>query len=43
LNTVQKADVILVINNGVLDQQGTFTELSQQAGLFRELMKQQML
>ena len=43
LSTVQKADVILVMKNGLLHQQGTYTELSQQSGLFRNLMERQML
>jgi len=43
LSTVQGADIILVMKNGALDQQGTFEELSHQPGLFRDLMERQML
>lgn len=43
LSTVQQADVILVMRNGVLHQQGTYEDLSQQSGLFRDLMERQVL
>ena len=43
LSTIQQADVILVMRNGVVHQQGNYEELSQQSGLFRDLMERQML
>jgi|GEM_PF-240070 len=38
LSTVQKADLIYVISNGVVKQCGTHKDLAQQAGIYHDLM-----
>jgi ABC-type multidrug transport system fused ATPase/permease subunit len=38
LSTVKHADSILVLKNGTIVQQGTYRDLSEQDGLFRELV-----
>ena len=43
LSTVRQADRIYVLDKGRVIQQGSFTELSQQRGLFAQLMARQML
>ena len=41
LSTVREADLILVLNNGRLVQQGDYATLSSEPGPFRSLMEQQ--
>ena len=41
LGTIRNADKILVINDGRVIQEGTYTELARQEGLFRELLEAQ--
>ena len=41
LSTVQEADLILVLDNGRLVQQGDYASLSTESGAFRTLMQQQ--
>lgn len=43
LSTIRHADRIYVLQNGRLMQQGNFDELSQQSGLFRQLMQRQQV
>lgn len=43
LSTIRNADRIFVIDRGRIVQQGTFDELNEQEGLFRNLMARQML
>ncbi|MDR2706942.1 MAG: NHLP bacteriocin export ABC transporter permease/ATPase subunit [Planctomycetaceae bacterium] len=42
LSTIRKADRIIVMKDGQITQTGTFDELSQQEGLFQNLMKRQI-
>jgi ATP-binding cassette subfamily C protein len=42
LSTIQKADRIYVIDQGRIIQTGNFEELSQQEGLFADLMRRQV-
>lgn len=41
LSTIRNADKIFVINNGIVEQCGTFDELNSQEGLFQKLVKLQ--
>ena len=41
LSTVQEADLIMVLQNGQLVQQGNYSSLSNSDGAFRDLMQQQ--
>jgi ABC-type bacteriocin/lantibiotic exporter with double-glycine peptidase domain len=41
LSTIRYANRILVLHNGQIVQAGSFDELSQQEGLFQQLMKRQ--
>ena len=41
LSTILKADKILVVNNGVIAEQGTHEELLEQNGIYRELYETQ--
>lgn len=43
LSTIRNADRIFVIDRGRIVQQGTFAELQEQEGLFRNLMARQMI
>lgn len=43
LTTVEKADKIVVINKGRVEQQGTHAELLSQSGLYATLVKRQLL
>ncbi|MBN1413218.1 MAG: NHLP bacteriocin export ABC transporter permease/ATPase subunit [Spirochaetales bacterium] len=43
LSTIINADRILVMDHGEIVQEGTYTELMKREGLFRELVKRQML
>ncbi|CAJ0930327.1 unnamed protein product, partial [Mesorhabditis belari] len=43
LSTVEKADKIIVINKGVVEQQGTHEELLRQPGTYATLVQRQML
>lgn len=43
LSTIVNADHILVLENGRLAQQGTYSELMQRSGVFRELARRQMV
>ncbi len=43
LSTIQKADRILVLENGKISESGTFEELLAQKGFFYQLAKDQML
>jgi ATP-binding cassette subfamily C protein len=42
LSTIVHADRILVVEKGVVVQSGSYPELAEQAGLFRELAKRQL-
>ncbi|RZL45053.1 MAG: ABC transporter permease, partial [Pedobacter sp.] len=42
LSTVKNADNIVVINKGVIIEQGTHTALSQQKGEYYQLVKNQL-
>lgn len=42
LSTIRNADRIYVLQSGMVTQQGTFTELADQEGLFAQLMQRQM-
>ncbi|MYF80001.1 MAG: hypothetical protein F4180_09260 [Chloroflexi bacterium] len=42
LSTIRKAERIYVMQNGRIVQQGTFDELSEIKGAFKELVKRQM-
>ncbi|MCH9630766.1 MAG: Vitamin B12 import ATP-binding protein BtuD [Chlamydiia bacterium] len=41
LTTIRNADRIFVINNGCIEQSGTYEELNSQEGLFQKLVKMQ--
>ncbi|WP_143854228.1 hypothetical protein [Nostoc sp. 'Peltigera membranacea cyanobiont' 210A] len=43
LSTIQNADRIYVLQAGKVVQQGSFTDLANQPGLFAQLMLRQML
>ena len=43
ISTVQDADLILVMKDGQLVQQGTYSALKEKPGTFRDLMQQQEL
>ncbi|KTC95113.1 NHLP bacteriocin export ABC transporter permease/ATPase subunit [Legionella feeleii] len=42
LTTIEKADLILVMNQGEIIQSGTYAELMQQDGLFQSMAKRQL-
>ena len=42
LSTVMNADCIFVMDKGALVQHGTYQELMEQGGMFRELAKRQL-
>lgn len=41
--SVEKADKIIVINKGVVEQMGTHEQLLAQEGIYRDLVKRQMI
>ncbi len=41
LNTIQKADQILVLKDGEMEEKGTHAELLSQNGFYRELYESQ--
>lgn len=41
LSTIKNADVIVVIDNGRIEEQGTHNELMKKKGLYYELVKKQ--
>ena len=43
LSTIQNADIILVVNDGVIAEMGTHFELVDKQGIYAELVKQQQL
>uniref|UniRef100_A0A7E4ZYN6 ABC-type antigen peptide transporter n=1 Tax=Panagrellus redivivus TaxID=6233 RepID=A0A7E4ZYN6_PANRE len=43
LSTVEKANKIIVINKGVVEQMGTHEQLLQQEGMYRTLVQRQMI
>lgn len=43
LSTIRHCDRIIVLDRGVIAEEGTFDELSTKGGLFADLMKRQML
>ena len=43
LSTIQNADLILVVNDGVVQEMGTHFELMDKHGIYDELVKQQQL
>ena len=40
LSTLKKSDRILVLENGKIAQQGKFTDLAKQKGLFKDFLEQ---
>ena len=42
LSTVQHADNIIVLHNGIITEQGTHTELTQKRGEYYQLVKNQL-
>jgi len=42
LATVVRADIILVVDEGIIVQRGTHRELLQEGGLYRKLYEQQL-
>ena len=43
LSTIRHCDRIIVLDKGVIVEEGTFDELREKGGLFADLMKRQML
>jgi len=43
LSTIQNAELILVVNDGVVAEMGTHFELADKQGIYAELVKQQQL
>ena len=43
LNTIQDADLILVLEKGQLVEQGRYDDLLKQGGVFTQLMARQLL
>lgn len=43
LSTVEKADKIIVINKGVVEQMGTHESLLAQEGIYKDLVRRQMI
>jgi len=43
LSTVEKADKIIVINKGIVEQMGTHEQLLAQEGTYQQLVKRQMI
>jgi ABC-type bacteriocin/lantibiotic exporter with double-glycine peptidase domain len=43
LNTIRQADLILVLDQGKLVEQGTFDQLALKAGVFAEMLRRQVI